>query len=138
MYLKIITILSLALLLFFSSCDSDNGGNENSAKLEGVFSGVFTVEYTNGETISNPVTVTFTNGQYTSSTGLNRFPAGGNGAFEFGNNTIEFSDENIWTADFDWNLILNGSYEYSLNEDQLHFSASKNDVGIYEYILIKE
>lgn len=131
-------MLFLGMLSLFGSCESDDTNNGNPTQIEGTYSGVFTVEYINGGSFSNPVTVTFGNGRYTSSAAADRFPAGGTGTFELEQDNISFADENIWTADFDWNLVLNGKYEYSLTGHQLHFSAQKNDVGVYEYILTKD
>lgn len=49
-----------------------------------------------------------------------RMPAGGSGDYKIiRNNTVEFTDKNFWTADFDWNLILNGRFTYELKEDSL-------------------
>src|SRR5699024_9165897 len=98
-----------------------------------------TVEYTNGNTISNPVTLKFIEGdQYQSSANPDRIPAGGNGTYKKKGSTINFTDVNIWTADFDWNLILNGEYEFQQKGDQLILSAHKNEVGLYKYELTRE
>ncbi|WP_027078044.1 hypothetical protein [Maribacter antarcticus] len=128
------TILSLTI----NSCNSDDDKNviEN---LNGNYTGTFTVEYSNGDTFSNPVTVSFNeDNNYQSSANNDYFPAGGNGTYEKNNSTIEYYDINIWTANFDWNLILNGEYNYSINGDELLISANKNDVGFYKYELTKE
>ena len=39
---------------------------------------------------------------------------------------------------FDWNLILNGKYEFTYDGKELVISANKNDVGFYKYELTKE
>ena len=44
----------------------------------------------------------------------------------------------MWTADFDWNLILEGQYEYQCNGRNLKIFADKNGVGHYEYNLVKQ
>jgi hypothetical protein len=132
---KFILTLFIGLLICSSSCDKD--GDIDSTILNGEYEGIFTVEY-NSQTYSNPVTVSFNSGQFLSSSGPNRFPAGGSGKYEVLKNTIEFTDENFWTADFDWNLILNGSYDYSIKGNELVFSANKNDVGFYKYELKKK
>jgi hypothetical protein len=68
----------------------------------------------------------------------NRIPAGGSGTYTFSNNKITFNEQNFYTADFDWNLILSGTYNYSFNGKTLKISANKNGVGDYEYVLEKQ
>ncbi|SNZ00850.1 hypothetical protein [Flagellimonas pacifica] len=133
---KITVIFSILVVAFFINCSKSE--NDSPTTLEGEYEGVFTVKYGNDETLSNPVQVSLINGQFSSSTGANRLPAGGNGKYKVQNTTIEFNDENVWTADFDWNLILNGEYNYSLTENKLIISAHKNDVGFYKYELKKK
>jgi len=130
----LITILSLT----FTSCNNDDDNNDNKS-LNGNYSGTFTVKYLNGDTFSNPVAVSFNEGNnYQSSGNDNYFPAGGSGTFEKNNSTIEFYDINYWTANFDGNLILNGEYNYVDNGNELIISANKNNVGLYKYELSKE
>lgn len=130
----VITIFFLSL----NSCNNDDNNNQPQ-NLEGSYTGTFTVEYLNGDTFSNPVTVSF-NGEnnYQSSSNDDYFPAGGSGTYEKDNSMINFNDVNQWTANFDWNLILNGEYNYSINGNELMISANKNDVGFYKYALTKE
>ena len=132
--IMLIAILSLT----FSSCNNDDDNNQNQS-LNGNYNGTFTVEYLNGDTFSNPVTVNFNDGNNYQSSGNNDyFPAGGSGTYEKSNSTIEFYDINYWTANFDWNLILGGEYDYSINGNKLIISANKTDFGIYKYGLTKE
>lgn len=51
---------------------------------------------------------------------------------------MSFTDENAWTADFDWNLILNGIYDYSFDGKRLLLVANKNNVGNYKYDLVRQ
>ena len=130
----IVTFTASALLL---SCD-DSADELVMPVLNGAYEGTFTVEYlANGQTFSNPVTVNFSGDSYSSTSEADRFPAGGNGTFEMGENSVTFSDENFWTADFDWNLILSGEYTVTETDTQIILSATKNDVGIYTYELMK-
>ena len=136
--LKIICVLIFAMTLIACTKDEETT-NQN---VNGKYSGIFTVEYLNGTTFSNPVTINF-NGEkeYNSSGNGNNndfYPAGGNGTYEKGEATIVFYDTNHWLANFDWNLILNGSYNYVLDGDKLVISADKNNIGLYKYELLKE
>ncbi len=130
----------LSTLIGFILLSGCSEGEEVSEfiELNGTYEGTFTVEYSNGGLIqSNPVTVTFSDSTYVSTVGDNRFPAGGSGNYELGINSVIFSDANIWTADFDWNLILNGEYSLRVSENTITLSANKNDVGVYTYELIR-
>ena len=138
MKIRILTLILISSVVFFTNCNSDDDNNVNQ-NLNGNYTGTFTVEYLNGDTYSNPVTVNFDEeNNYQSSANNDYFPAGGSGTFEKSNSTIEFYDINIWTANFDWNLILNEEYNYIISGNELIISGNKNDVGFYEYDLIKE
>jgi hypothetical protein len=59
-------------------------------------------------------------GRYTSAGNSNHIPAGGSGKVgRVDDNTLLFSDENAWTANFDWNLILDGKYSFEVKGDSL-------------------
>lgn len=134
---KILTLFLALGILVFTSCDSND---DTFVQIpNGNYTGIFTVEYTNGDTFSNPVTVGFIEENvYSSTDNADYYPAGGNGTFEIKGSTILFNDINIWTANFDWNLILSGEYNFSFNGNELVISANKNNVGFYKYELIKE
>ena len=135
---KTLTLFLTLGIIVFMSCDR----NEDSTLIQipiGDFTGIFTVEYKSGDTFSNPVTISFMEENAYSSTGNpDYYPAGGNGTFEINGSSIEFTDTNFWTANFDWNLILNGKYEFTYDGKELVISANKNDVGFYKYELTKE
>jgi len=130
-------IIICVLSLIFVSCNNDD--EDLSQRINGTYSGTFTVEYLNGDTFTNPVTIEFTGvNNYQSSGSSDYFPAGGNGSYERSNSTIDFYDENYWTANFDWNLILSGEYDYLISDNELIISANRSDLGIYKYELTKE
>ena len=123
-----LTIFSIAFLM---GCDKDDINVE-----EGTYKGTFTVTYSSG-TQTGQTTLELKNGKFSCSGNSNRIPAGGSGTYSFDNGKITFNDENLWTADFDWNLILSGQYDYTFDGKKLKISADKNDVGNYEYDLEK-
>lgn len=135
---KICHIVLIVIVLVTNSCTS-NDDEPSTPNLTGTYSGTFRVEYQNGETFSNPVEVSFMSENKYNSSGNDKYiPAGGSGTYEVNESIIDFKDINYWTANFDWNLILNGEYEYSLTSDQLTLSAHKNEMGLYTYKLNKE
>jgi hypothetical protein len=125
-----LTIFLMAILLY--SCDKDDLNIK-----EGTYKGTFTVTYSSG-TQTGRTTLELKNGKFSCSGNSNRIPAGGSGTYSLDNGKITFNDENFWTADFDWNLILKGQYDYSFNGKKLKISADKNGVGNYEYDLEKQ
>ncbi len=125
-----LTIFSVAI--FLSSCDKDDRDIK-----EGTYKGTFTVTYSSG-TQTGQTTLELKNGKYTCSGNSNRIPAGGSGTYSFDKGKITFNDENFWTADFDWNLILSGVYHYTFDGKKLKISADKNNVGNYYYDLEKQ
>ncbi|HKK87622.1 MAG TPA: hypothetical protein VJ917_02150 [Saprospiraceae bacterium] len=62
-------------------------------------------------------------------------PAGGSGTWEVQDTALVFRDKNIWTADFDWHLILDGRYRYELNRDSLILQTIKPNGNTYTYRL---
>lgn len=129
--------LSLLFSLLFFGCDDKLSSEET------VYSGTFTVTYTNEDgtqrTRSGPVKLELRqDGKYFCSGNSDCIPAGGSGTYSLKGGEIIFNDENFWTADFDWNLILNGEYTFTMEGKRLHLSANKNNVGHYAYDLVRE
>jgi hypothetical protein len=108
--MKIIPAL-LITTLFFQSCSEISLPN-------GIYNGRFVVE---SGTISNEgiFQLEILDNTFHCTGNENRMPAGGSGTFSMQKNEIIFHDENMWTADFDWNLILNGGYSAALKGDTL-------------------
>jgi len=128
--LLIATIFSFTILL--SSCKKDDLEIK-----DGTYKGTFTVTYNSG-TQSGQTTLELKNGKFSCSGNTNRIPAGGSGTFSSDNKKITFNDENTWTANFDWNLILSGKYDYTFDGKNLIISADKNGIGNYKYDLEKQ
>ena len=131
---------SLVLLFLAASILSSCSDKLELARLKGSYEGTFTY-YNQASSVapipSGPVVLTFTENAYLSSGNTNRIPAGGSGIFELADDgKIKFEDQNMWTADFDWNLILNGSYKYKVKGDSLILKKELlGGVTSYEYRL---
>ena len=144
---RLAKMIALALIcgVMFTGCGKESIGSEEISKPieESIYSGTFTVKYfvdmpeswgrENGTT-----TLELKDGKFISTGNSNRIPAGGSGNYSIINDKIIFQDVNAWTADFDWNLILHGEYNFSFDGRRLKISANKNDVGYYEYDLKKK
>ena len=130
-----ITLLlaTFAVVAFFSGCEKFPCHEME----EGTYTGTFKVTYAN-ETKTGTTTINLKNDVYTCSAASDRIPAGGSGSYKMHKGKITFSDEGVWTGDFDWNLVLDGEYDYDLDGKTLKISADKNGVGHYEYELKKK
>lgn len=129
---KVLIATFFTIATLFSGCNKEDLNIK-----DGTFKGTFTVTYSSG-TQSGQTTLELKNGRYTCAGNSNRIPAGGSGVFSIDNNKITFDEEHVWTADFDWNLILDGIYDYSFDGKKLIISANKNSVGNYKYDLEKQ
>jgi len=110
---------------------------------EDTYSGTFTVKYfvampESWGSGSGKTTLVLQDGKFTCTGNPGFIPAGGSGTYSINDDKIVFVDENFWTADFDWNLILNGEYDFKFDGKRLKISANKNNVGYYEYVLEKQ
>jgi len=139
---KILKIGVFGLFLLLLSCDK----NENKPVEDGIYVGTFTVKYyfvfvdmpASWGGGSGTTTLELKNGKYTCTGNPDKIPAGGSGDYSTQKNKIIFSDVNGWYADFDWNRILNGEYDYTFDGKKLKISANKSDIGHYEYDLEKQ
>ncbi len=132
---KLIPPILLFAILF--SCSKDE--KYPVVQLQGAYNGTFTYAGETLGTITNPVTVTFNNTEYSSTAGENRFPAGGNGTYSLheSGDSISFTDLNIYTADFDWGLILAGEYAIYEKDNQIVIERISRTGISYSYRLNK-
>ncbi|TCO30996.1 hypothetical protein EV200_101442 [Pedobacter psychrotolerans] len=66
-----------------------------------------------------PITITFENEKYKVSSDPASKEVGGSGTYSSNGSIGNFNDENIWQANFDWNMILKGEYEIRSNGNDL-------------------
>jgi hypothetical protein len=103
--------------------------------VEGTYTGQFELRNTdasvNPQPDNGPVTVNFTGKDYKSTANSNYIPAGGAGTYSISKDSIHFQDDSMHTANFDWNLLLNGSYAYTAKGDSILLSKK---VGTQEYL----
>ncbi|SFG74394.1 hypothetical protein [Pedobacter insulae] len=104
-------LLYLALLtLTFSGCKKESNPNLP----DGTYVGTFSTLVDNKEKRTD-FEVTLEAKRFTTTKG-----GAGRGSFEVVNsNQVTFVDELFYTANFDWNTILNGDYGYQIKGDSL-------------------
>ncbi len=84
------------------------------------------------------VTITLAGQNYSSTGHSDYFPAGGTGTYAISDTArITFNDTGAHTANFDWNLILNGDYAYHYEGDSLVISKNITSLASYEYRIKK-
>lgn len=132
----ILFVAGAGLCMCLSAC-SDETVQTTASLPAGTYTGTFTVQYNDNSSYSAPVSLVISGKRYSCSSGENRIPAGGTGTFEVKGTQIVFSEESIWTADFDWNLILSGEYSLTVAGSQVEISNTTNSLGTYRYRLEK-
>ena len=120
------------------------GDNEaRTAITDGLYEGNFTVTYFGepfpglNEVEIGGVSVILEAGKFYCTANAERIPVPCEGSYSVSEGKITFFSESIHTHDFDGNLILHGEYEYTMQGGKLTFGANKNNVGYYEYALVK-
>ncbi|MCQ0110931.1 hypothetical protein [Zhouia amylolytica] len=124
LYKIMILLLTMSTMIGCENDDSDD-------TISGTYQGTFTVTDPEGQTFTKDVTVIFSGNQYSSS-------LRGSGSYIQKSKTMIFSDKNIWTAEFDWGLILNGVYAYEFGKNSLQLTKGNGEqFPTYQYDLVK-
>lgn len=118
-------LILLGLLIGLVACNDENAATNINGEYIGVFE-------RNGNTAA--VELTFSNGTFSGESEFIKFPALCNGTYTTSGNTITFVNSCIWTAEFDWTLILGGEWDFTFNTDVLTLNKSNGD----KYILTKQ
>lgn len=92
---------------------------EKEEIINGKYSGMFERTTGAGSTETSNVSITFSGNIYSGTSDKIKFPAICNGTYSVKNNEINFKNECVWTADFDWSLILSNNYSLRQKGDSL-------------------
>ena len=104
-HLIYISVLALTL----HACKKEN----NAIDFQGTYSGTFKIS-ANSDPV--PTEFTLTSPNFTVNKGIKL----GSGTFKVENKMIiSFADTNVWTAEFDHNILLSGNYRYEALGDSL-------------------
>lgn len=122
---KNIIFFSLVITIF--SCSKEVENIESS--IDGNYIGIFE---RNGTT-SN-VELTFRNGTWSGESEIVKFPALCNGSYSSSGNVLTIENACVWTAEFDWSLILSGDWNYNMNGKTLFLKNASGDT----YTLTKQ
>jgi len=113
-----ILILGIAMLsMVMFGCEE--GEDIPLTKFEGTYTGTFQRTVGNEAGEISQVTVTFENNSWEGQSATPQYPALCKGTYLVKGNIISFENHCMFTADFDWTLILKGEYEMERSENTL-------------------
>ncbi|MCK0131704.1 hypothetical protein MWU59_09330 [Flavobacteriaceae bacterium F08102] len=112
------TIVFLVGLLSVVNCSDDR----DYTGIDGDYIG----DFTRGTNRVN-VWLKLNENEYTGQSEQSKFPALCTGTYTIKENTIFFEDQCVWSAEFDWSLILSDSWQYTMKKDSLILWNSHGD-----------
>lgn len=121
------TLFLIILALTILGCNTaDEITPQNVA---GDYTGVFQ----RGQNTSN-VTLTLQGGNWSGESEFEKFPALCSGTYTLSDDNITFVNACIWTAEFDWSLILSGQWKCKWKDNSLVITYTNGD----QYTLTKQ
>jgi hypothetical protein len=103
--------------------------------LNGSYSGTF-FRFNDDYNNSAKLTLSFSDSTFSGTSESFHFPAICYGTYKRMGNKLVFTNLCVWTAEFDWSLILNGEWEFYLNKNQFRLWKEMGNTRD-EYILTK-
>jgi hypothetical protein len=130
-----IFLLAAGLAIAVFSCKKSNN---SCAPLipDGTYKGTFQRETATGGS-SSTVSITVSGNNWTGKSETPEYPALCAGSFKLSGKSIDFQNACIWTADFDWSLILNGSYNFFIKGRELKIWRDYNGANRDVYQLMR-
>ena len=136
---RIVPIFFISILIL--SCESDR---KNDLRIqEGTYSGTFQrqIAFGGGGDIVN-VTITFSSDNWTGQGERDKYPALCHGKYNLDGQKIVFTNECVWTAEFDWSLILGGDYDFTVEGKLLtiirDYRGPSADTCVDKYVLTRQ
>ena len=90
----------------------------------GTYKGTFQRQV-NGAGAIAPVTITFFDQAWQGQSGVDKYPALCRGNQSITGDNINFDNACVWTAEFDWSIILQGDYKLTSNDGE-HMEFSRD------------
>ena len=123
--------LIICLTLLFA-CESED---QVDRKLpDGNYSGTFQRQHVWAESDTANITITINSNEWSGTSDIEKYPALCNGTYLIIGDTIIFENECVWTADFDWSLILDGKYILKETGNLIEFSYDDRSATSDTYI----
>lgn len=121
------TKLAFTLSLFILYSCGLKTGNKTVNLLQGTYKGQFIRSSPLARYAPSNVTLTFTGNKFYGESDKTNYPAICSGTFKLTGNEIVFTNECIWTADFDWTYILKDKFTIHIDGDKLEMTKSIGD-----------
>ena len=122
----------LLLLVAFIACE-----RSISLTVDKTYSGTFYTKNLPNDYAPTPFTLTLEKGKYIFTPLENSPMKPSSGTYIIKDKLVYFHDENMWTADFDWNLIFTGDFYISETGKEITLTKKREDNFKYLYILEK-
>ena len=127
LFMRYLFFILTALIFLTISCKKYN----STSIPIGTYQGTFQRSVIN--TVSN-VTIKFSSKDFEGQSQYIHYPDICNGTFLISQDTISFGNACVYTADFDWSLILSGKYKVSVFGDSLIITRAYNGIVYYDDI----
>ncbi|MEP0987356.1 hypothetical protein [Ekhidna sp.] len=123
--MRVKLLLLLITIVFINSCDDER---LTLADLDGTYEGNFIRSSPYAKYAPAQVTLTFAKGQFQGASEKTKYPAICNGTYEVEGDKVEFINTCIWTAEFDWSLILSGEFYIEFEANTLTLQRKNGDI----------
>lgn len=130
--MKTLWIGLIALVIGISSCEKSK--STSAGIPDGTYFGTFQRNSANGIGQTANISITLHSGIWFGESDLANYPALCRGTYQIDGNKIKLKNECVWTAQFDWTLILVGEYDFVFKEDSLTFSKSSANATTGSFI----
>lgn len=123
---RLFTWLMLGLLMSLAACNDIE--DVDPALLQGQFTGTFE-RIVDGQSLGvASISLLLEGNSFSGSGGPNRYPVICNGIFTVSGNRVSFANACFFTADFDWSLILNGTWQINQQGGELILRRSADSL----------
>jgi hypothetical protein len=89
---------------------------------EGTYTGSFQRELSWAKSDTSIITLTFTSTNWSGTSDKFHYPALCNGTYTIEGDSVNFENSCVWTAEFDWSLILSGKYAITISGETIEFT----------------
>jgi hypothetical protein len=134
--MKNIIKVFVGLVILAGACDDNDSGRPVS--IDGTYTGHFQRSTPTGDWMVANVSLELSDNTYSGGSDIYRYPAICHGTYNQEGAQITFADECVWTADFDWTLILSGTFEITVEEGKVRLTKKYNDEMFDQYTLTRQ
>ncbi|WP_201978421.1 hypothetical protein [Hymenobacter rubidus] len=119
--MRILHVSALISLLLVAGCKKSTPASPAVSNLDGTYTGTFQRQ-TSGSSPISQVSLVFSGGEWSGTSQTPKYPGLCKGTYTVIGKKITFTNTCIWTADFDWTLILSGDYEFTATGNALEIT----------------